>query len=81
MYFFTIYLGCLLAIILLAVVAYLFVELPFLNAEKLIFSNQTSKKDDNVQNMEALEGIYCSTKIYAIPNFFIYFTAGKKVES
>lgn len=62
MYFFTIYLGCLLAITLLAVVAFLFIELPFTNLERLVFTdrskNQTKKEAvDNEKTRSAIGGI------------------------
>lgn len=57
MYFFTIYLGCLFAIILLAAVAFLFIELPFLNVEKLIFTTSRSQTPQrNEKGLDTFEG-------------------------
>ena len=58
MYFFTIYLGCLFAIILISAIAFLFVELPFQNIEKLIFANSRSQTPRrNEHNIDAVEGM------------------------
>ena len=64
MYFFTIYLGCLFAITLLAAVAFVFIELPFSNLERLVFNNRAENKAKiEIDNQKAINVTEGNTKI------------------